>query len=744
MPPPRNHGRARAWRSPARLGALVSVVMALLCALARIDWTLPWIDDLERASLDQRFRWRGPIATTGEVVIVAIDDVTLERRAELYERRAGTAALIGAIAAAGPAAIGVDQIYIDPEEVLSPGLTGRVRDHVRTHMSRKTTDADRLLAEVERELAGDADLAAAIEAAGNVVLALHLTQETDGRDLPGGEALVAGRYGQQDGRSPPRRRAQSGLVSRPEMVAAARALGGITVEEDHDRAVRSVRAAWAVGEEAYAPLSVQLVAVRDGLGRGDLAFLGGERRIEIGERRVPLGEDEGIVLNFRGGQQTFTTIPAVEAVENAPDPRLAGKIVLLGVTYFGHDVVRSPFAGDLPGVELQATAVDTILAGDAIVRAPALADTAMTLAAGLLVSLLFASPLRLGPLWRVLGVGVVSALAALAAHLAFVRAHLWLALVWPVAAALVAGATALALAYAGEAVQRVRLRRTFAHYVGGEALDELLADPKAAALGGARRELTVLFSDIRDFTAIAERLSPEDLVALLNTYLTPMTHEVIARGGYLDKYIGDAVMAVYGAPVTRTDHAARGLSTALAMHAALTKLQPALAARGVDAFAIGVGVNTGEMVVGNMGSEDRYDYTVVGDAVNLAARLEGLTKTYGVYCLVGPHTRAAAPPEYTFREVDLVRVKGKGKAVAIFELCGGPEGEVARYEGGERFAAAVQAYRRGEFAQARAELAAFREQNPDDPVARLYETRLAALGDAPPPDWDGVAAFTHK
>lgn len=731
-------------RSPALLGSLLSGVLALLCALSRLGWGAASVDALERASLDQRFRWRGPVPTTGEVVIVALDDATLSRRPELYERRAATAALIRAIAAAGPAAIGVDQLYIDPELPLSAGLTARVQAYVSQAMPEGAGprgQADGLLREVAGELAGDAALAAAVRDAGPIALALHLGPGD--RALPSASALRLGRYGQHDTGAPPRRQFETGLASLPEVTAAARALGVITVEEDPDRAVRALPAAWGVGDGVYAPLSVQLVALRDGVSRAGLAYSGGAREVRIGERRVALGEGESIVLNARGPSGWFPTYPAVEVAAGERAAELRGKIVLLGVTYFGHDLVRTPFDAGLPGVELQATAVDTILAGDAIVRASALVDAALALLAGLLVSALFARRLRLGPALQVSGVLAVAGLAVLAAWLAFTRAHLWLGMVWPLLVVGVVGACLLAAAYAGEALQGARLRRTFEHYLGAEVLDELLADPRALALGGARRELTVLFSDIRDFTGIAERLSPEDLVGLLNTYLTPMTQAVLTRAGYVDKYIGDAVMAVYGSPVLRPDHAERALATAIAMRQALARLQPELRARGVEGLEIGVGINTGDMVVGNMGSEDRFDYTVAGDAVNLASRLEGLTKVYGVYCLVGAQTRAAAPG-YAFREVDLVRVKGKAQPAAIFELLAGPEGEVARYEDLPRFAAALAAYRRGDLAAARAELRAFQAKNPADPVARLYLERLAALGDAAPPGWDGVAAFRSK
>jgi len=733
-------------RSPVAIGALLSLALAFLCALERTGTRIAWVDRLERASLDERFRWRGPVATTGEVVIVAVDDETLARRQDVFERRAGVAALIRAIADAEPRAIGVDQIFTKPEELLSPALIRRIRERLAGEVRPGCgqCEGEALLREVGRELDGDQDLAAAIEGAAVVVLGLHLTTLPDEEAAVPPEALRSGRYGQVDGVRPPSRQVRGGRVSLPEIAAKARGLGCFTVEEDFDRSVREVPAGWSLGDDALVPFSVQVVAASEGLSAGELAYLGGSRRVQVGERKVPLTADETFLLNFRGPAETFVTISAARVVAGEADEQMRGKIVLIGVTSLGHDVVRSPFALGLPGVELQATAVDTILAGDALVRAGAHVDVAVALLSGLLVSLLFAAALRLGPLARIGGVLAVAAVDVGAAWWAFAGSQVWLGLVWPLLTVALVGAVTLGVAYASEALQRVRLRRAFAHYLGAEALDELLADPGALALGGARRELTVLFSDIRDFTSVAERLSPEELVALLNTYLTPMTQEVMRRAGYLDKYIGDAVMAVFGAPALRQDHAARGLATAIAMHAALERLRPELARYGAGNLQIGVGVNTGEMVVGNMGSADRFDYTAVGDAVNLASRLEGLTKVYGVFCLVGAATRAAAPAGYRFRAVDLVRVKGKARPTEIFELLGGPEGELARYVDLERYEEALGAYRRGAFAAARAAFGAFQADNPADPVARLYLERLRALGDEAPAGWDGVVAFTHK
>jgi adenylate cyclase len=731
----------RVGRSPARGLALLACACALLCALHRTGRELRFLERLELATLDLRFQQRGPAPVGDAVVIVAIDDETVRAAPELVERRKGWAAVVRAVAANGPAAIGIDGFFPDAERLLTPGLVADIDAYLSGRTDQAPATA--LLRRTREEAAGDRALAAEIAAAGNVVLALHLD---DGRPpLPDDPALVTGTYGQVRASRRAPAAAAGGVVSRPAFNAAARALGAVTVYEDEDHTVRELVFARRVGDEVYMPIEVPLLALRTGATRGETVYLADARRVEVGELEIPLTARDTLLLNFRGPQGTFPQLSASDVVAGRRGAELRGKIALIGVTYFGHDTTRTPFGGGVPGVELHATAIDNALAGDVLARSSPLVDALACLLSGLLVALLFAGRLRLGPGLRVLGILLVAAGDVAAAWLLFTRAHLWHGVVWPLLAAALVGAVGLALAYAGEAVQRVRLRRTFSHYVGAEVLEQLLADPHLLDLGGARRELTVLFSDIREFTALSERLTPEELVGLLNLYLTPMTEAVLQRGGYLDKYIGDAVMAVYGAPVPRAEHAALALATAAAMHAALGRLQPALEARGTP-LRIGVGINTGEVVVGNMGSRERFDYTVVGDAVNLASRLEGLTKLYGVFCLVGPGTRAAAPAGYAFRELDLVRVKGKGEAVAVFELLAGDGVTLARYAGQGRWDAAVAAWRRGDLAAARAGFTGFAGDNPDDAAARLYLERLDALAgvDKPPPGWDPVTSLHHK
>jgi adenylate cyclase len=274
----------------------------------------------------------------------------------------------------------------------------------------------------------------------------------------------------------------------------------------------------------------------------------------------------------------------------------------------------------------------------------------------------------------------------------------------------------------------------------------MLNDEDALQLSGKRRGLSILFSDIRGFTSISERAAPEALGQALNVHLTALTDVIFAEGGTLDKFMGDCVMAFFGAPMAYPDHAARAVAAALAMQERLkSTVAPVWRAKCGSEAAIGVGVASGEVIVGNMGSERLFDYTVVGDNVNLASRLEGLTKVYGVEVLCAEETRRLAGDRFCFLEVDRVRVKGKHEPVRIFEVVceGSPEQARARYN--ELVEAALEAYRARDLAAARASFAKAAEARPEASLPALYLERIAALeGETLPEDWDGVTSFDHK
>jgi adenylate cyclase len=295
-----------------------------------------------------------------------------------------------------------------------------------------------------------------------------------------------------------------------------------------------------------------------------------------------------------------------------------------------------------------------------------------------------------------------------------------------------------------EGAERLRITRTFGQYVSPQVVAELVADPAKASLGGEKRVMTVMFSDIRGFTTMSEKLDPVDLVNFLNEYLTAMTDIIFARGGVVDKYMGDAIMAFWGAPIEQPDHAKRACLTAIDMLTKLREMQLEWKKRQLPNIDIGVGLNTGAMTVGNMGSKVRFDYTVMGDSVNLASRLEGINKEYGTNIVISEMTKKAIPEDVVTRELDLVAVKGKKEPVRIFELCAVVP-TPALTERIEMFMNGLRMYRDRRFGEAKAAFEGVLAKYPDDGPSKTYIHRCDKLAEDPPPEvWDGVYVMKTK
>jgi adenylate cyclase len=729
--------------SRSLLPALGALAAAFALALAGTLWRddgagrAP-LERLERWAVDFRFELRGPRPPARDVVIVAIDDRTAEQQAELFERRAGWAQVIAATKRAGASVIGVDALFDVPERLLGALLQTRVTTWRNAQAgAAPQQEAERLLWDIAIELGGDEQLAATIREAGNVVLIVYA-----GSDSTTLESTWLGRarYGQSTLGPTPPPEVRGVVGSLPDIAGAAKGLGFATSSEDVTRTVRRVRFAMSHDGAVYMPFAVPVLAVARGFNRGQLAYVGPEQAVQLGDARVSL-DDDALWLDFPGPAGTFPTYSALDVVAGRlPAGALEGKLVLLGLTRRGYDEVQTPF-GLAPGVEVQAALLDNLLRGQSLTRTKRATELALAFGLGLAAALLFVSrrlAVQLGG-----GAALLVGWSAVTI-IAFTQRALWLPWVLPTASVLAGLLAGLLVAYVTEVRQRQHLRRAFSRYVGEDVLAELLAHPEKLQLGGERRELSVFFSDIRDFTTLSERLSPVDLVTFLNTYLSPMTEAVLKEGGLLDKYIGDAVMGVFGAPVPQTDHADRALRCVLAMHRELEALNAGPLQRLGLTAAIGVGVNTGDMVVGNMGSAERFDYTVAGDAVNLASRLEGLSKTYGVFCLVGEGTVRASRAGFTFRELDLVQVKGKHEAVGVYELLAGPGRVIAERRALDAWTRGLAAFRAGELPAARAALTAFGEANPDDVTVRRYLARLAELPEVAPPGFSAVTAFHTK
>jgi adenylate cyclase len=349
---------------------------------------------------------------------------------------------------------------------------------------------------------------------------------------------------------------------------------------------------------------------------------------------------------------------------------------------------------------------------------------------------------------------VQQGIATLCVLAAAVGVNLWVYqqgdLVIPLAAGvmliLVLFTFSMAYGFFVEARGKRQITGLFGQYVPPELVDEMARNPEHFSMEPESREMTVLFSDVRGFTTISEGLDPKQLSSLMNEFLTPLTEVIYSHRGTIDKYMGDAIMAFWGAPLAAPDHARQGILAALQMHRKLAELQPLFRSRNWPEIRIGVGVNTGRMSVGNMGSRIRLAYTVMGDAVNLASRLEGITKEYGAAIVVGEATRSSTAHDFVFRELDRVRVKGKLEPVAIYEPLG-VVGEVDKRTLDELklFNQAVKLYRAQDWDMAELQLINLLKMSPQSRLYQLYLERVGHYREhAPGRDWDGAFTFEHK
>ena len=733
---------ARNW--PLGAAALATVVAALVYLGHGRIYRLPGLDRLELATVDTRFRTRGALPLQDDrIVVVGLDDQTRREAPEVFQTRRGWARLLTALGGYQPEAIALDLFYSAPEIILPAALAAQVKTAAAAAVadpapSPALVTARDALTAVADALRGDELLAQAITDARVVYLGAGfrmIEAAADRPKTPPAEpaGLERAQLDEAVGGAAGAPSAYAVATTLPALATGAMGAGAVNHLRDPDGVARRMALVIEMGGRYYASLGFVLAARASGQATRYVAPTG---LVALGDHALPV-HDAVARLNYLG--RPFPRISAADVLAGrTPREALAGKLVLVGFTYAAYDKVPTPFDPLSDGVELHATLLHNLLHEGLLRDGGRARGHGSVVARGGLIALLHLRRLRRRP-WLPPLIAAALLLAWLViAQVAFDRGLVLEVLppVFTLVLAVVAGTVA---SIATEGREKARLRGAFAQYVSKTLVERIVANPEAARLGGERRELSVLFSDIRGFSRIAESLPPEQLAAFLNRYLTPMTELVLERDGTLDKYIGDAVMAVWNAPVDVPAHAARACDAALAMQAALGPLNRRWHGQGLPKIEIGIGINTGPMAVGNMGSEARFDYTVLGDAVNLASRLEALTKEYGVDVLCGEATRVAAGAGFVFRELDWVRIKGKDRTARIFELCGAAgkapltEADLIAWD------RMLAAYRGRDFTGADAILADLAARHPDDGPIAVFRARLADLTAAPPDDgWDGV------
>jgi adenylate cyclase len=419
--------------------------------------------------------------------------------------------------------------------------------------------------------------------------------------------------------------------------------------------------------DAYLPsLALEAARIFLGVAKSEVIVDIG-RGVELGTLEVPTDRGMRLPVNYYppGG---FARVGFADALYGRAPPQIfGGKIVLIGARASGlGDGVATPYEPAMPGVERHATLIANLLDRDFLRRdsGEVAIDASLILLGGLGVGLLAG--------WgaAAAAVGTVAAVAGLAAaeYFAFARFGLWLNFLFPATTVVLTGAVLAGGRYAVEWRRQRFVRDAFSRYLHADLVDELCRTRRPLQLGGEERVLTVLFADLRDFTAVAETLSAPELTALVNEYFAAMTEQVLRHRGMLDKYIGDSLMAVFGAPLPDREHARNACRAALAMRSALAVLHTRWRAIGRPCLEMGIGINTGPMVIGNMGTERRFDYTVMGDEVNVASRLEGANKELGTDILISASTLMAAGAGVVAHPHGRIEVKGRRQSVAAFEL----------------------------------------------------------------------------
>ncbi|MGH8852302.1 MAG: CHASE2 domain-containing protein [Casimicrobiaceae bacterium] len=732
-------GALAAWLTgaPRWLVGLLIIAVFLLHPLTQVGKT-SLLAKLEAIAYDTRLKLTLPNRGDPQIVIIDINEPSLQREGRWPWSRDKLARLTTQLFERYRVrAVGFDVVFAEPDR--SSGID------VLERLARRDLEDDRryaeALARLRPELDFDARFAEAIRGK-PVVLGFGFTNEAQQVG-----ALPPPVFAAQDlGRDRiPILPAVGYTAAIGELQQAAAGSGHVDPSFDADNVVRRVPMVELFRNAYYPALSLAIARVvleakhvTPQFGPDDALYA-----LDVGGLTLPTAADGTVLIPFRGQPKTFRYYSAADVLAGEAPVDFAGAIALVGTTAKGlQDLRPTPLAADFPGVEIHANLIAGML-NQEIKSVPANADAIealVMLLAGLLA--IFAIPVRDAVL-NAFGVIAVMGLVIAGNLLLWIKQNE----VIPLAATLLMLAVLFAWnMLAGFVREERKIRRVsamFGEYVPRERVAQMVESGERYSMVGESRTMTVLFCDVREFTALSETLSPRELSAMLNAYLTPMTEIIHDAHGTVDKYVGDSIMAFWGAPIDNPDHARDAVLAALAMQRRMATLAEEFRKRGWPELGIGVGINSGAMNVGDMGSEFRKAYTVLGDAVNLASRLEGLTREYGVGVILGEDTRQAIVG-LRCRELDRVRVKGRANPVTIYEPLpdaadAGAAGEIDAWD------RALRQYRDRCFADAGAGFGALAAAHPATPLYAYFAARSAGYAASPPPaDWDGATNFATK
>lgn len=725
-------------------------VMALLLIHAAGVFQFGFVKRLENFTYDVRLNLMMPGTQDDRIVIVDIDEKSLLEQGRWPWGRNKLASLVDKLFDDYKIKVmGFDVVFAEKDE--SSGL--KSLEEIESKYLQSDTNFHQLVTDLRTKLDYDQIFANSLKKR-NIVLGYYFTQEAKG-SMVGSLPTPSFVEGSFKGKSISFKEA-TGYGANLEVLQKSAMTGGhFNPDPDDDGITRKVPMLMEYKGSQYEALPIAVARIALGVPRLEAGFaqgLGvgkkyaGLEWLKLGSKRIPVDEQISSLIPYRGRQGSFPYVSATDVLNGKVSPDvLKDRIVLLGTTAPGlMDLRATPVQNIYAGVEVHANMIAGILDQN-IKERPAYtmgAEFVLILIIGLLLAILL--PV-LNPFLATAVTGGVFILTILFNLAIWQFANLVLPLASLLLLISLIYVLNMSYGFFVESRGKRQLAGLFGQYVPPELVDEMAKDPEAFSLEGESRELTVLFSDVRGFTTISEGLDPKQLSQLMNEFLTPMTHVIHHNRGTIDKYMGDAIMAFWGAPLADTNHAKHALNAAMGMLKSLEELQKQFVAKGWPEIKIGVGLNTGMMTVGNMGSEFRMAYTIMGDAVNLGSRLESLTKNYGVYIIVSEFTKSKVP-EYLYRELDIVRVKGKDEPVAIFEpICEIGQEDKATKDELKLYRETLKLYRAQNWDIAEVQFINLQKLNPKRYLYQVYLNRIEFFRKNPPAsDWDGVFTFETK
>ncbi len=723
---------------------------------------VPILDLVELKTYDLRFRSRGQQQPTPAVVMALIDDKSIDMEGRWPWPRTKIAKLVNTLSQNGAKVIGFDIGFFEPSQNAQLEFIEKFSREMGA-MGIDNPKVNAFVKNNQEEADDDRVLANAIKnSTASVVLGyfFHMNAEDINYDIDQRQInaqldhissskypLII--YKEKEMNRDPFIRAFAPVSNLGIFNQSGSSSGFYSLRSDQDGVVRWIPLIIKCGEDLYPPLS--LLCAWHYLDKPQLmvkvAHYGIEG-IQMGTRWIPTDENGGFLINFLGSPKTFPQISISDVLSGGTaEGVFENKIVLVGVTASGmRDLRSTPISPLYPGVEVHATVIDNLLSQQFITKPKwsKVFDLGAIIVMGALTGI--ALP-RFGAVKGLLLAVGLFMLYIFTARWLFVTQRVWLNMVFPLLVLSLNYTVLTAYRYVTEEGERKKVKGAFQQYVAPLVIDELLEAPEKLKLGGEEKELTVLFSDIEGFTTYSERYSPTEMIEILSVYYDKMTEQIFHHQGTLKEYVGDEIMAFFGAPLDAPDHAQKACAAALAMREQRNNLNSEWITTGRPQLSARTGINSGLMLVGNLGSSYRFAYGVLGDQVNLGSRLEGLNKLYHTEILIGENTARRVRDDFHLREIDRVRVVGRQKSVRVFELMAVSSASLPNEleKALREYAAGYTAYRSQHWDEALGLFKSSLEIWPTDGPSRTMAERCRYYQKAPPPEgWDCVFTLADK